>query len=146
MKEQHLPLISESKTDSMKPLVAIVDDDKIFHMMAIRLMQLTNVSERFLTFINGREAIEYIEAHQNDASSIPDALFLDINMPIVDGWGFLDRYDKIQHQLAKKIKIYMVSSSIDPRDTDRAKENIYVLDYISKPVDKEHLLEIFKPE
>ena len=66
MKEQHLPLISESKTENLKPLVAIVDDDKIFHMMAVRLLQLTNVSDRFLTFINGREAIEYLEKNRAD--------------------------------------------------------------------------------
>ncbi len=146
MKEQHLPLISDHKTETPKPLVAIVDDDKIFHMMAVRLMQLTNVSDRFLTFINGREAIEYLEKNKNCESQIPDTLFLDINMPIVDGWAFLEKYDSIHASLAKEVKIYMVSSSIDPRDTDRAKKNKHVLDYISKPVSKEHLLEIFNPE
>lgn len=143
MKEQHLPLISENKTETIKPLIAIVDDDKIFHMMAVRLMQLTNVSDRFLTFINGREAIEYLENNLNHDAQIPDILFLDINMPIVDGWAFLEKYDKIHGRLAKEVKIYMVSSSIDPRDTDRAKENVHVLDYISKPVSKEHLIDIF---
>ncbi len=111
--------------------------------MAVRLMQLTNVSDRFLTFINGREAIEYLEKHSACVSQLPDALFLDINMPIVDGWIFLEKYDQLHQRLAKEVKIYMVSSSIDPRDTDRARENKHVLDYISKPVSKEHLLEIF---
>lgn len=113
--------------------------------MAVRLMQLTNVSDRFLTFINGREAIEYLEKNIHNEAQIPDALFLDINMPIVDGWAFLEKYNLIHAHLAKGVKIYMVSSSIDPRDTDRAKENEHVLDYISKPVSKEHLMEIFKP-
>ena len=143
MKEQHLPLISESKTENLKPLVAIVDDDKIFHMMAVRLLQLTNVSDRFLTFINGREAIEYLEKNRADESQLPDTLFLDINMPIVDGWAFLEKYHVLHASLAKAVKIYMVSSSIDPRDTDRAKENIHVLNYISKPISKEDLQEIF---
>ena len=126
-----------------KPLIAIVDDDKIFHMMAVRLMQLTNVSDRFLTFINGREAIEYLEKNKNQEAQLPDILFLDINMPIVDGWMFLEKYDGIYQQLSKEVKIYMVSSSIDPRDTDRAKANSHIRDYISKPVSKEHLSEIF---
>ena len=143
MKELHSPLISENKTNTANPLIAIVDDDKIFHMMAVRLMQLTNVSDRFLTFINGREAIEYLEKNKNLDAQLPDILFLDINMPIVDGWAFLEKYDALFKSLSKEIKIYMVSSSIDPRDTDRAKENIHVLDYISKPVSKEHLQVIF---
>lgn len=145
MKEQHLPLISEDQTEQHKPLIAIVDDDKIFHMMAVRLLQLTNISDRFLTFINGREAFEYLDKNADDPASLPDVLFLDINMPIVDGWAFLEKYDTIQSGLVKKVKIYMVSSSIDPRDTDRAKENEYVIEYISKPVSKEILLEIFNP-
>lgn len=145
MKEQHLPLISEDQTKLHKPLIAIVDDDKIFHMMAIRLLQLTNISDRFLTFINGREAIEYLDKNAADPSNLPDTLFLDINMPIVDGWAFLEKYDVLQSRLTKKVKIYMVSSSIDPRDTERAKENEYIIDYISKPVSKENLLDIFNP-
>ncbi len=146
MKELHLPLISENKTEPNKPLIAIVDDDKIFHMMAVRLMQLTNVSDRFLTFINGREAIEYLQENKNFEAKIPDILFLDINMPIVDGWAFLEKYNHLHQELSKKVKIHMVSSSIDPRDTDRAKENAHILSYISKPVSKEHLVEIFGSE
>ena len=77
---------------------------------------------------------------------LPDFLFLDINMPLVDGWAFLEKYEGIYKTLSKSIKIYMVSSSIDPRDTDRAKANSHICDYISKPVSRENLAQIFNIE
>ena len=65
---------------------------------------------------------------------LPDIIFLDINMPITDGWGFLEEFHELKKTLGKDIKIYMVSSSIDPRDHNRAKNIPEVTEYMEKPV------------
>ena len=126
------------------PIVAIIDDDKIFQFTASKTIKSTELTDRILQFENGEEALRYIKENLTDVSKLPDYLFLDINMPFVDGWMFLDDYADIKSQIPKSMRIYMVSSSIDPRDIARAKENRYVSDYVIKPVTREKFLELIK--
>ena len=74
---------------------------------------------------------------------IPDVIFLDLNMPIMDGWEFLDEFLKIPRSLKKRITLYVVSSSIDPRDINRAKSISLVEDYLIKPITYEELKKVF---
>jgi len=126
------------------PIVAIVDDDKIFQLTASKTIRATEVTDNVLQFENGEEALRYIRAHFSEASKLPDCLFLDINMPFVDGWMFLEDYAALKDTLAKSMTIYMVSSSIDPRDIARAKNNLHVSDYVIKPVTREKFLELIQ--
>lgn len=119
------------------PIVALVDDDKIFQLTASKTIKATSLAENILQFENGEEALRYLNDHCGDKKSLPDYIFLDINMPFVDGWMFLDDFAGIKAKLAKPVLIYMVSSSIDPRDINRAKNYADVTDYVVKPVSKE---------
>lgn len=78
-----------------------------------------------------------------NANNLPDVIFLDVRMPVMDGWEFMKEFAEIKSQLGKKISIYMISSSIDASDIDRAKKIPDVIDYIFKPVDVNRLEEIF---
>lgn len=118
-------------------LVALVDDDSIFQFTATRLIQSAKLAGQILQFENGGSAIDYLKQHASDAEKLPDHLFLDINMPLVDGWMFLEDFVQLEGKLAKEIKIYMVSSSIDPRDMNRAKEYKEVREFVVKPVSME---------
>jgi two-component system, chemotaxis family, chemotaxis protein CheY len=118
-------------------LVALVDDDSIFQFTATRLIQSAKLAGQILQFENGGSAIDYIKQHANDAGKLPDHLFLDINMPFIDGWMFLEDFVQLKGKLAKEIKIYMVSSSIDQRDMNRAKEYQDVREFVVKPVSME---------
>ncbi len=124
------------------PIVALVDDDYIFQLTASRLLKAANASANVLQFSNGEEALRYLNEHADEESKLPDILLLDINMPHVDGWMFLNDYTHLKEKLSKEIKIYMVSSSIDPVDMNRAKSNISVKDYIVKPISREGFKEI----
>ncbi len=93
-------------------------------------------------FENGKEAINHIEDHANNGAMLPDVIFLDLNMPIMDGWQFLDRYESILPKLAKRIDVYVLSSSIFPEDVDRAKSFNSVIEYLIKPIANEKLVEI----
>lgn len=127
-----------------KPVIALVDDDKIFQLTASKTIKATSISDNVLQFGNGEEALAYIRSHANDTDALPDFIFLDINMPFIDGWMFLDDFAVIKPSLKKEIAIYMVSSSIDPRDIARAKQHSDVKDYVIKPVTREKFIELLQ--
>ncbi len=127
---------------SDSPIVALVDDDKIFQLTASRTIIATQVTDRILQFENGEDALEFLKNNLDNKSGLPDYIFLDINMPFVDGWMFLEDYARLKSKLAKPMTIYMVSSSIDPRDMNRAKSHSEVSDYVIKPVTREKFIEL----
>jgi CheY-like chemotaxis protein len=124
--------------DAPALIVALVDDDYIFQLTASRLLKAADANANILQFSNGEEALRYLNEHAHEGNKLPDLLLLDINMPHVDGWMFLNDYVHLKDKLSKKIKIYMVSSSIDPVDMNRAKRNPLVEDYLVKPISREH--------
>jgi two-component system, chemotaxis family, chemotaxis protein CheY len=126
------------------PIIALVDDDKIFQLTASKTIKSTEITDNILQFLNGEEALQFLRRNISNPSTLPDYIFLDINMPYIDGWMFLDDYDNLKSKIAKPISIYMVSSSIDPRDIQRAKTNNNVKDYVIKPVTREKFLELLK--
>ena len=126
------------------PIIAIVDDDKIFQLTASKAIKATAITDRILQFENGEVALQYLKANLQNTDNLPDYIFLDINMPFVDGWMFLDDYDTLKQLLAKTISIFVVSSSIDQRDIDRAKNNRNVSDYVEKPVTRDKFLKLLE--
>ncbi|NRR91086.1 response regulator [Winogradskyella undariae] len=113
-------------------VACIIDDDPIFIFGAKRMMQLSNFCNSFMVFKNGQEAINNLKPIMNSDEAIPNVILLDINMPIMDGWQFLDEFIKIESH--KSITIYIVSSSIDPVDLNRAKRYDNIKNYIIKPI------------
>jgi CheY-like chemotaxis protein len=100
-------------------IIALVDDDSIFQFTATRLLESSKLAQNILHFENGAEALTFLREKALQKEFLPDYLFLDINMPFVDGWMFLEDFTTLKSSLAKDISIYMVSSSIDPRDLNR---------------------------
>jgi CheY-like chemotaxis protein len=116
------------------PVIAVVDDDSVYQFTASRTLQATHLAHQILQFQNGSEALNFLRKGLDASQSIPDIIFLDINMPITDGWAFLEEFHQLKARLQKDIQIYMVSSSIDPRDRNRARAFPEVTDYIEKPI------------
>lgn len=127
-----------------KPIIALVDDDKIFQLTTSRTIQAAKLTDKILQFENGEDALHFLKTHASETERLPDFIFLDINMPLVDGWMFLEDYASLKYNLKKEICIYMISSSIDPRDVNRAKHNENVLEYILKPVSSEKLIDLLR--
>jgi two-component system chemotaxis response regulator CheY len=117
-----------------QPVIAVVDDDTVYQFTASRTLKATKLTDQILQFPNGQEALEFLSNNSSDAAKLPDIIFLDINMPVTDGWMFLDEFKKRKDEFAKNMRIYMVSSSIDPRDLNRARANPEVSDYVEKPI------------
>ena len=99
-------------------LACIIDDDKIYINLIKKIIEAKRLCDNLLIFNNGKESIEYFEALLCNLSEdkIPDVIFLDLNMPVLDGWGFIERFTKIENKFKKLITLYIVSSSINPED------------------------------
>lgn len=124
--------------------VAVVDDDKIFQLITNKTLSTITEVDRVQQFYNGEEALIYLQENAGLPDKLPDVILLDINMPVVDGWSFLKDYADIHDQLSKSISIYMVSSSIDPKDIERASSTPMVREYIIKPIAKDKLVEVVR--
>ena len=111
--------------------ICIIDDDPIFRFGTKKLMEKVQASLNFLIYKNGKEAFEDIIYKLKSNTNIPDVILLDLNMPIMDGWQFLDEFATIEN--TERIPIYIVSSSVDSRDIEKAKNYEIVNDYIIKP-------------
>lgn len=113
-------------------IACIIDDDPIFIFGTKRIMQLANFCESFMIFHNGKEAYDKLKAIILNNEKLPDLILLDLNMPIWDGWQFLDEFIKIPNK--RTITIYIITSSIDPADVEKAKSYDLVSNYIVKPI------------
>lgn len=113
-------------------ITCIIDDDPIFVFGAKRIMQVADFSKSYIIFNNGKEAIDGFKYILTQGLKIPEVILLDINMPVMDGWQFLDEFSKIES--AKDVTIFIVSSSIDPSDLEKARSYNIVNDYVLKPI------------
>lgn len=115
-------------------ICCIIDDDPIFIYGTKRIMKEVNFSDTILEYNNGQEALEELSQRSQAKELMPEVIFLDLNMPIMSGWEFLEEFKKLPIPNEKRIIIYIVSSSVDPRDLERVKDFKQVDKYILKPV------------
>jgi len=93
------------------------------------------------TFESPEKGFDYIRMqYAKEGKEEPTVLFLDIDMPTWSGWDFLESFERLEEKIKRQIRIYMLSSSIDPKDREYAKQNRNVVDYIEKPLNKHILL------
>jgi len=127
--------------------ILLVDDDEINNFISIKLIKKVLLNTEISACLNGRFAIdELIEINRKDPASLPDYILLDINMPIMNGWEFLDEYEKLDIDTAGKTKIYIISSSVFSNDISKAKTYRSVKDFVSKPLNIEKINQLFVDE
>jgi len=107
-----------------------------------KTIESAHVNTNIKVFGNGKDAIDYLERSIPHTELLPELILLDLSMPIMDGWGFLEEYIQLRPSLPKPIAIYIVSSSISPHDMRRAKDISAVTDFVIKPITKEKFSEI----
>ncbi|MDX1542516.1 MAG: response regulator [Christiangramia sp.] len=120
-------------------LACIIDDDPVFVFGAKKIMELGNICKSFMVFPNGAEALDNLKPLISSKENLPDFILLDINMPVMNGWDFLDEFIKIPCE--QNITIYIVTSSLDPLDLEKAKSYSNVNNYLIKPISIENLRE-----
>ncbi len=125
----------------MHDIVLCVDDDPITLLLTKMVIDKTIFAKEIITAKSGDEAMSYFEnLIVFDTQSYPKVIFLDLNMPVMGGWEFLDNFTKKDLPIIfKNTKVFILSSSIDPLDIQKSKTYPVVIDFISKPITKEKL-------
>ena len=125
--------------------ILLVDDDEINNFISIKLIKKALVSTEIVACLNGKFAIEQLVEMQNKGpEKLPDYILLDINMPIMNGWEFLDEYKRLNIDPLGKTKIYIISSSVFSNDINKARSYPLVKSFISKPLSVEKIKEMFE--
>jgi CheY-like chemotaxis protein len=131
-----------TSTNARQITSCLIDDDFIHQFGMKRMIQRYQPDLGVIEFSNGLDAINFFKEPRNE-EEIPELIFLDINMPVMNGWEFMDEFVKIRPALQKKIEIYILSSSTDSHDIQKAKSNPEVTDYIVKPLSPDFIKNIF---
>ncbi|MCD0467261.1 response regulator [Flavobacterium sp. ENC] len=119
--------------------VMIIDDNIIDLYIASRMITQNNFGKKVLLYTSPEEAIKYLQDNQDNIAELPQVLFVDIYMPLMSGFEFLEVYDKLSPVLKKYCKAYVISSTIDNQDISRSNSNSNVVSFHVKPITKEFL-------
>ncbi|MCX6204875.1 MAG: response regulator [Bacteroidetes bacterium] len=124
--------------------ILIIDDDPLFLLLVKKTIMKYEFAKTISAFSNGLEAFDELKQKINEPAALPDIILLDINMPIMDGWEFLDQFLPFLEKTAKKISIYIATSSIAEDDKKKAKTYPTIIDYLLKPIDQPILAKIIE--
>lgn len=127
----------------MLDTILFIDDDTITLMLCKMVISKSLFSKEIVTAKNGEEALEYFntlkQANTNPHLSKPQLIFLDLNMPVMSGWEFLDSFSTPEYSEFNNTKVIILSSTIDPEDLEKSNKYPMVIDFLSKPISKEML-------
>ena len=119
----------------MLDLILCVDDDPITLMLCKKVINKASFSNEIATAKNGEEALLYFdELKQDNVKKVPQLIFLDLIMPIMGGWEFLDSFNNENYSNFNSVKIIILSSTIDPEDLKKAEKYPAVIDFLPKPI------------
>lgn len=127
--------------------VICIDDDQITLVLCDMVIKKANFATEVITALNGKEGINWFSSFfkaKDTTASAPKIIFLDLNMPIMNGWDFLHEYEMKYADRLPDTRIVIVSSTVNPEDFLRANRNELVIDFIHKPMTTEGLEELMK--
>lgn len=120
----------------------VIDDDDINIFIIKKIVEKTGFSVNMVAKTNGQLAIDYLEEITEQPEAFPHLILIDINMPVLNGWEFIEAYEKMN--ISNEVDMYMLSSSVYENDIEKAKTYHVVKGFISKPLSIDRLVELFK--
>lgn len=125
-------------------MAGIIDDDEIYQLVMKRTIEQSGAIGSVLQFYDGEEALSYFRERQDNPEGLPNLILLDINMPFMDGWQFLDEFVKIPFKDGYQRTIFIITSSSTSEDINKAKQYGVVSGYHVKPITKDKFEEILQ--
>ena len=125
--------------------ILLVDDDEICNFISTTLLKHLHIAENIHSATNGKEALRLLKKNAviNTLTIFPEVIFLDLNMPVMDGFDFLEQLNKTMPAYASVCKIFILTSSESPLDIDRCRR-YEIAGYISKPLTEQKLAMVSK--
>ena len=116
----------------------LVDDSEIDNFINLKMIEGCNFAERVYVHSNGKSALEFLKnlerLDSKDGSLFPELIFLDLNMPIMDGFQFVEEFEKIPAKFTASTKIIILTTSLNPNDMERSKRHPHIVKFINKPL------------
>lgn len=122
--------------------VLLIDDNDTDNFIHRTVLELNSFSEQIVIKNSGRSALEYLSDNQTQTEHLPEIIFLDLNMPVVNGFAFLHEFENFPIALKNKCKIIVLSSSENAKDKERVSNVPHVMHYVTKPLSEDSLEEI----
>lgn len=124
--------------------IMLIDDNEIDNLINQKIIEASSICDYIFTHTGGKSAIEFLKNIEKIAplmgnQGLPELIFLDIDMPLMDGFQFLDEFDTLSVPTKEYCKIVMLTSSINPQDMSKSKKYQYVKKYINKPLSPDSL-------
>ena len=121
----------------------LIDDNEIDNLINQKMIEAASITDNIYVHTGAKSAIEFLRNMERlDLADkvLPDVIFLDIDMPLMDGFQFLDEFERLTTATKNKCKIVMLTSSINPQDFNRSKKYVNVKLYLNKPLTHESII------
>jgi CheY-like chemotaxis protein len=122
--------------------IMLIDDDRLQVHALKKIVENTGLAGMVSIFADGKEAVDYLTEQTQLGDTLPDVIFLDINMPVMNAWKFLEAYSRIKRRLYRPIAVYVVTSSTSGVDMAHSRHFDTVKGYITKPVTKDKIYQV----
>jgi CheY-like chemotaxis protein len=121
--------------------ILLIDDDQINNFINKRIIKKLNIAEEINIALNGEEALSYIQKYCGSTGHCPELIFLDINMPVMNGFEFLNEFKNLELENKRNVKIIVLTTSANPGDMQKLKEHS-IKGFVNKPLTEKKILEL----
>jgi CheY-like chemotaxis protein len=129
-----------SENSKLRYKVMLIDDTEVDAFISKRMLTSTQFSSEITEFYSAQKALEFLDENRDNSFALPHLIFLDLHMPAMDGFDFMEKFEMLPKSVVDSCKVIMLSSSIDPLDEKKIKQNKNILKFLTKPLSKDQLM------